>query len=162
MIWQCAKWLKFSPLLYDVHTESKFSFFAQNEREPVVLRAVGLGYYRVSLNGTAVTKDLYNQLNSDYMSRSLQKTLHFIENINKHTIYYQEFDITDYVREGENDLCFDIGCGWFKNSDRYCEGDFSFSDSLMLVFEIVAGNRVISFSNEKTRYRSSGVVHEGL
>lgn len=162
-----AKWLRLPEDVYGAYTQSRFSLPTVLPGERVSLRIVGLGYYRVYLNGYALSQELYSQPFSDYCPRDLRNTLHFTENVRHHTIYYNEYDITLLVtppggQRNDNLLFCELGCGWFKNNDRTCEGDFSFSKHLMLAFEISVGDRVVFCSDERTLWRENGIVYEGL
>lgn len=159
-----ADWISLPRDVFGAYAKRNFKVDKIAHDERIVLRIVGLGYYRAYLNGQALTTELYSQPLSDYCPRDLSKTLHFRENVSRHTIYYNEFDITDDIHLGgqENTLFCELGCGWFKNNDRNCEGDFSFSEHLMMAFEIVVGDRIVCKSDEETLWHENGVVREGL
>lgn len=163
-----AKWLRLPQDIFGAYTQSQFHIPQYMYGKPVILRIVGLGYFRAYLNGKALSQELYLQPFSDYCARDLQHTLHYTENVRQHTIYYNEFDITSLVHYSDsnhnipNSLFCELGCGWFKNNDRNCEGDFSFSKHLMLAFEIAVDDQVVFSSDNSTLWLGNGVVREGL
>lgn len=159
-----AKWLSIPADFYGAYTRSHFYIPKSAEGKRIILRVVGLGYFRPYVNGHALSEELYLTPFSDYCKRDLKDTFRFVENTHRHSIYYNEFDITDLVNDsGKDNLLFcELGCGWFKNNDRYCEGDFSFSKNLMLMFEVLVDGEVVAYSDENTLWHENGIVKEGL
>lgn len=159
-----AKWLSIPADVYGAYTRSHFHIPKSAEGKRAILRIVGLGYFRPYINGYALSEELYLTPFSDYCERDLRHTFRFVENTHRHSIYYNEFDITNLVNDyGKENLLFcELGCGWFKNNDRYCEGDFSFSKNLMLLFEVLVDGEVVAYSDENTLWHDNGIVKEGL
>lgn len=159
MVFEQAKWLQFNK---DYETVFVRHHFSLSSKKKVVLRIIGLGFFKLWVNGKSVTKNLYNQLFTTYNRRDLSKGLFPTDADMKTRIYYNEYDITSYVNCGENLLAVSLGNGWYRNSDRYCEGDFSFSNSLRLVFEIEESGTICGASDEKTLCAKTHVIKSTL
>ena len=72
-----------------------------------------------------------------------------------HYKVYDEFDITDYLKKGENKICI---LGWYfgKSGMRY------YSPSPMLIFELKIDGEVVLYSSEKTLSRKSKTYKSGF
>lgn len=101
-------------------------FNTSSKPKSAVLQVCGLGYGFYYLNGCEVTKDLFIAPVSDY---------------NK-TLWYTTYDITEQVKEGENQFVVILGNGFFNEAhksawnynDASWRGNLKFSLSLKLEF----------------------------
>lgn len=109
-----------------------------NRRGAVSARiaVTGLGFFELSLNGKKVCSDFFVPAQSDYICRRLDRLIYPISGSFRHRIYYLEYDITEYMVPGENFLEILLGNGWFRQTKRIAEGELSFGDSLMCIYEI--------------------------
>ena len=75
----------------------------------------GLGIYEVYINGKKVSDDLFLPLNTDFHERPevLYRGVPYDENM-RHRLYCPVYDVTSYVKEGTNTLCFFMGPGWYE------------------------------------------------
>lgn len=78
------------------------------------LRVLGLGMFYARINGKLITEDKYLPLATDF------ETGHdpVGEFLSGHRIYVPEYDITSFLRKGENVLTVEFGGGWYTNSER--------------------------------------------
>ena len=149
MVFEQAKWIKFAEKYDSVYARNTFSCKRTGK---ILLRIVGLGFYKVWINGRLITENLYNQPFSNYLPRDLSKVFYPVNYEMSCRIYYSEFVITDFVRKGENQLLVMVGNGWFRCSDRFCEGDFSYSKNLQLIYEIEENGKTVAWSDGSLRY----------
>ena len=159
VVFENAKWLKFDKDSDSVFVRHRFSLATKKN---VTLRIIGLGFFRFWINGKTVTNNWFNQLFTNYGKRDFDNHLFPMQDNMQYRIYYSEYDVTDAVKNGENLLTAIVGNGWFRRSDRYCEGDFSFSQNLQFVFEIVADGQVVACSNEDTLYHDTHILSSTL
>ena len=74
--------------------------FTASGSNTAFLHVNSLGYHEVYINGTRVGDDVLSPAVSQLEKRSLTVT----------------YDVTSYLQEGENELVFWLGSGWYKNS----------------------------------------------
>ena len=80
------------------------------EIKKATLRVVGLGYFNCKINGKAVSDDLYLPLNSDYEPR---KNCPVDEILSGHRLYVPEYDVTNLLQAGDNEIIIHYGGGWY-------------------------------------------------
>lgn len=79
------------------------------------LRVAGLGFFNCKINGKAVSEDLYLPLNSDYEPR---ENYPVDEILSGHRIYVPEYDITNLLKMGDNEITVHFGGGWYTYDDN--------------------------------------------
>lgn len=110
--------------------------FFVDEIENATLKVLGLGFFKCYINGTLINPDTFLPLSSDFEASNDPVD----EVISGHRIYVPEFNITPYVKNGENVIAVHYGGGWYCFENRvfglpkaiYCislkdskgEGDF--------------------------------------
>lgn len=72
----------------------------------------GLGYYELYLNGSKVGDHVLDPAQTDYEERA----------------FYSVYDITEYVRPGENAVGVILGSGWFNQDKVWKEGKYRVPD----------------------------------
>lgn len=75
-----------------------------------VLRLLGLGFFHCYINGREITQDRFLPLSTDYEPRA-DYPIH--ERVTGHRIYVPEYDVTDWLNEGDNVLVIHFGGGWY-------------------------------------------------
>lgn len=117
-------------------------FFLDDPREGVI-EITGLGYFELYLNGRRVSDDCLVPALSDYQDRDLTKAAYPIHDKVSHRVYYLRYDVTGFLRPGENRMEVLLGNGWYRQLERYGEGRLEFScDGLLARFamEVRCGN----------------------
>lgn len=109
------------------------SFFAHNVNK-ATLHITSLGFFEASVNGTKVTDEMYLPVVTDYEKRDMSRWIYPIFDDLTHRLYYYDFDVTDKVREGQNELLIQLGNGWYKQTERVAEGEMAFGDTLKTIF----------------------------
>lgn len=110
-------------------------FQVNGEVEAARLYICGLGYFEAKLNENPLDDTFYKPLVTDYSPRSHPENEHLYENSGCRTVY-DTYDVTAYLKEGENVLSVDVAGGYYCNTDKLpLEPDFSFGEP-RLVFEL--------------------------
>ena len=167
-----AKWIAagskyFSPIIVkNFHAESEFicdgdedieryfdRYFRKKKGEKLekaVINISGLGFYELFINGERVGNDFFKPAVSDYAPRSFSRYTYPLNDDTSHRVYYNTYDITEYLRNGENTLFVVLGRGYYAQQERLAEGDVSFSDSFRCIFEITLpdGEKIYSDGSE--------------
>ena len=107
-----------------------------NEFDSANIKITGLGFYELFINGKRITNNFYKPCVSDYIERDFSKFSYPLKDKTSHTIYYNSFNISKYLKKGENIIFVLLGNGYFKQKMRLPEGDTSFGDSLISIFDI--------------------------
>jgi alpha-L-rhamnosidase len=102
--------------------------------ESAKIRVCGLGYGYYWLNGDPLSEDLYTAPVSDY----------------RKTLWYNAYDVTDRLREGENVLAVICGNGWYN---EYFRTSWNFDtapwrDSPKFILELIVNGKRILCSDE--------------
>ncbi len=108
-----AKWIG-----AENRTEKTFSvirgYFEAKKSDKVTLDILGLGFFRCYINGECINPDTFLPLSSDF-----EATCDPVDEIiSAHRIYVPEFDITPFVKEGENSIEVHFGGGWYTFDNR--------------------------------------------
>lgn len=97
----------------------------------------GLGYFTLFINGKAVTRDLFTPAQTDYANtRDLRKFTYPINDTLTHRVLYTHYDITRFLKIGENTVEVIVGNGWWRQTERVAEGNCSYSEELLLIYDI--------------------------
>ncbi|MBQ3225186.1 MAG: family 78 glycoside hydrolase catalytic domain, partial [Oscillospiraceae bacterium] len=84
-------------------------YFKAENAEKVTLNVIGLGFFKCYINGKCINKDTFLPLSSDYEAAGEPEG----EVLSGHRIYVPQFDITPYVKEGDNIIALVYGGGWY-------------------------------------------------
>lgn len=107
-----------------------------NALEEAVIEITGLGYFRLFVNGIPVSEDLMTPAPSQYESRDLTKFIYPIHDTLTNRIYYLRYDVTEFLKDGENELEILLGDGWYRQKERVAEGATSFGDVLKALYSL--------------------------
>ena len=103
-----------------------FGSFACAKNERASIEICGLGFFELYLNGARVGEDYFVPAFSNYAPRRRDDWVFPIEDDMDCRAYVMRYDLTDFVREGQNELCVMLGDGWMRQEKRLVEGNFSF------------------------------------
>ena len=80
----------------------------------VTLNILGMGFFKCYINGVCINPDTFLPLSSDY-----EPTCDPVgEVLSGHRVYVPCFDVTPYVREGDNLIAIHYGGGWYTHHRR--------------------------------------------
>ena len=82
-------------------------FFVTGAKK-ATLRVLGLGFFHCYINGKRVSEDLFLPLNTEFEPREIKG-----QTFSGYRIYVPEYDVTDYLQEGENVIAIHFGGGWY-------------------------------------------------
>ena len=88
--------------------------FEINELKKASLRILGLGFFKCYINGVCINPDTFLPLSSDYEAKNEPCD----EILSAHRIYVPFFDITPFVKNGENAIDIHFGGGWYTHHCR--------------------------------------------
>ena len=90
--------------------------FSSGEKAKITIGC--LGSFRLYINGRKVSDDLFQPLNTDFEKRYNMEYGGFPFNEEfRHRLYCPEYDITEYLFEGENEILFMLGSGFYEEYD---------------------------------------------
>ncbi len=121
-----------------------------------VLYVSGLGYFRAYLNGRLLSDSYFMPPVSDYFRRSFDKIVYPCRDRFTHRTYYCRFDISPYLRLGENLLEIQCGGGFFVQTERIGEGEMSYSDRTQCIYTLDLGGELIC-SDGSEAWRESNI-----
>ncbi len=127
------KWITCSP---SVETPLFRKRFNADSLASASLDISGLGYFSVLINGKAITDDLFTPALSNYSPRDGASFLYPIHDTMSCRVYYMRYDITPFVRAGENTIDVIVGNGWYRQKERLVECKALFGESLIAAFDI--------------------------
>ena len=128
------------------------SFTVENVKK-AVLRVVGLGFFECFLNGVRVSEDRFLPLNTDYEARVDYPA---DETLTGHRILVPEYDVTPYLRTGENRIAVHFGGGWYDRPGN--EARFGTAKAIWRVFGEDAGGAFGFGSSEADRISGSFIT----
>lgn len=85
--------------------------FTANRGESAKIKLIGFATFELFVNGRRVGDDLFLPLNSAYESTGKP-----VGEEMRYRTYVTEYDISDYLCDGENVLCVTLGYGWYTGA----------------------------------------------
>lgn len=108
-----AKWIGAKDRTADTFSVVRGKFIAEKGKK-ATFYALGLGFFQAYINGVCVNLDTFLPLSSEYEKSAEPKG----ESFSGRRVYVPEFDITDYVHDGENTVAIVYGGGWYTHWER--------------------------------------------
>ena len=134
MAFETAKWIASKePVSVPVF---KRSFELNKLPKAAKINVTGLGYFEAYVNGIPLTDERLIPAASDYLRRDFSDATYPVRDCFTHRIYYHTFDITDFLKHGENELKIICGGGWFVQNERIAEGRMGYSDRPRCIYEV--------------------------
>ena len=113
----------------------------------------GLGFFELFVNGKKVGDDICVPSWTNYCYRDLSKKLLYPCNDTlNYRVNYLEYDISDYLTKGTNEIVVQLANGWFRQNKRNVEGDLVYGDNLLTMFELDVTNK----DGSKSLYYTDG------
>ncbi|MBQ9415653.1 MAG: family 78 glycoside hydrolase catalytic domain [Clostridia bacterium] len=159
-----AKWICCGPEPELPIVEKEF-FCEGGKIKKAKIEITGLGFFQCYLNGHLITEDMMIPCYSDYMDRDFSRAVFPVRDHAHHRVYYLEYDLLPYIREGRNLLEVMLGDGWFRQKERIAEGVLMYGDRLMTLFsvEVQSENGDMEVHSDGTeRYRRSFITYSQL
>ncbi|WP_081979795.1 family 78 glycoside hydrolase catalytic domain [Dickeya chrysanthemi] len=96
------------------------------------INIVGLGYYKLYINGEEVGD---SELNTDWT------------NYNE-TVYYDTYDVNRYLKKGDNEILIELGNGWFNPAPLTLFGKYNLRNVLSIGEPQAIADLVIKYAKE--------------
>lgn len=125
-----------------------------------------LGFFEIYINNKKVSEDVLTPVCSQY-EKVLGKNLLYPLNdkLSGSRVYYNHYNITQYLVNGKNKLEFYLGNGWYNQKLRLIEGDFSHGVP-RLCFEITVeaedGGKKIFVSDDTWNWQPSYIKFNNI
>lgn len=108
-----AKWVGISD-----RTANSFSVlrghFTVDKGQKATLNILGLGFFKCYINGQCINPDTFLPLSSDFENTCDPVN----EVLSGHRIYVPQFDISPFVKTGDNTIAIHYGGGWYTHKNR--------------------------------------------
>ena len=124
------------------------------------LRITALGFFEVKLNDQEITQYRFLPVVSDYEPRDFSRFLYPLQDKTTNRLYYYEFDVTQFLKEGNNVLSIQLANGWYRQRDRVAEGNVSYGDNLKTVYkmEITTDTGVVTIYSDGTEVWTESAI----
>ena len=131
--------------------------FCAKENEKAIITICGLGAFKLYINGKKVSEDLLAPNASNYCYRDLSGFLYPLFDELSFRTYCMQYDVTEFMNEGENTLAVMLGNSYYNQNRRTVEGDVFYGHpKLCYLLEKESGN-VIS---DKSTLVNKGFITE--
>lgn len=104
----------------------KKKFSVGKKIDKATLFITGLGYYVSYLNGVRTDSYYLKPLVSEYDERPLDGILCYAPRASGKRIYYNVFDVSGCIGQGDNELIVALGNGWYCHHEKEVEGNYSY------------------------------------
>ena len=108
-----AKWVGASERTHNTFSVLR-GHFNVNSANKVSLNVLGLGFFKCYINGICINPDTFLPLSSDYENTCDPRD----EVLAGHRIYVPTFDITHFIKQGDNTIDIHFGGGWYTFKNR--------------------------------------------
>ncbi len=125
----------------------------------------GLGYYELFINGKKVGDHVLSPNQTNYSHRRVEKWTESRIGHMSTRVLYEIYDVTQFIREGENAIGVWLGGGWFIQNDRLYEPWLLYDTprfSTQIELEFTDGSRQIIISDDSWKTHPSPILHNGL
>ncbi len=130
-------WITTTP---EIETPLFVRTFSAGRGMPASVRICGLGYFTLLVNGQRVSTELFTPAQTNYASRDLTDFAYHFEDHMATRAYYLTYDLTPFLKDGENRMEVILGNGWFRQKERVCEGYTVYFPSLVLTYTLQVGS----------------------
>ena len=129
------------------------------------LHITGLGYFYAEINGNAVSDHYFQPVVSEYGPRDLSVFQYPLFDKLCYRIYYCTYDVTSFVKGGENSLSIQLGNGWYRQPERVSEGPMTYGDQLKAIYclELTYPDRVVRICSDGSEtWVESNILYNNL
>ena len=125
-----------------------------------------LGFFEMYINDKKVSEDVLTPVCSQYEKELGKKLLYPLnDKLSGSRVYYNHYNITQYLVNGKNKFEFYLGNGWYNQYVRTIEGDFSHG-APRLCFEITVeaedGGKEIFVSDDTWNWQPSYIKFNNI
>lgn len=135
--------------------------FINDKAQSAEITICGLGYFVLYINGQRVSDNEFAPAYTDYHNRPDMVLSYPLNDVWSHRINVMKYDITKYLREGENVLGVMVGGGFYHQLLRKGEGNVSYGKiKLCYKIDFEDGKHILSDAN--TLYKRGFFVNSNL
>ncbi len=124
--------------------------FTARAGDTAMLNVLGLGFFKCYINGILINPDTFLPLSSDFEASADPNA----EVLSGHRVYVPRFDVSPYLRDGDNVIALHFGGGWYAFRLR----TFGLPKAIYRITVEGGGETVHYFSGESCKVRSSFVT----
>ncbi|MBQ8782961.1 MAG: family 78 glycoside hydrolase catalytic domain [Clostridia bacterium] len=138
------------------------TFNIDNADLPTEINICGLGYFILYINGQRVSDDEFVPAYSDYIPRNREnmKLAYPLSDVMDNRIYCLNYDISPFIKNGENVIGVMLGGGYFHQFDRRAEGLMDYGN-IRLCYKIKNGKNEF-LSDESVKYQQGFIKYSSL
>lgn len=134
--------------------------FACSDPSEGRIAITALGFFILYINGKRVGEDYFLPANSLFHKREGALTFPITDRFT-YRAYYTVYDLSPYLKKGENLMEIALASGWYRQTTRLLEGQMSFGDDLGARYAIeLLGETLLSDGSEA--FRNSPLVYDQL
>ncbi|MCD6596875.1 MAG: family 78 glycoside hydrolase catalytic domain, partial [Bacteroidales bacterium] len=125
----------------------------------------GLGYYELYINGEKVGDHVLSPNHTNYDHRNPGSFEEKRVNNMSTRILYETYNITPYLREGENTLAVCLGNGWYFQNNRDEDLGYNYGTPRFISrfeVELADGSEKMIFSDESWKTSMGPILHNGV
>lgn len=145
-----AKWVGNANATTSTFSVLRGKFSIENVKK-VSLNVLGLGFFKCFINGICINPDTFLPLSSDYENSGEPKD----EVLSGHRIYVPQFDITSFIKSGENVIAVFYGGGWYTHKERV----FGLPKAIYCI-EAETDDGILTFCSDENCRIGNGFVEE--
>jgi alpha-L-rhamnosidase len=125
----------------------------------------GLGFYDLYINGVKIGNQVMAPAITNFDVRSLNNINFPYDDQSTQRVFYNTFDITEQLKDGQNTIGMVLGNGWYNQRDRTGEGDMWYdTPRLIAQIEVVGqdGKTKIISSDSSWKSSTGPLLHDGI
>lgn len=125
----------------------------------------GLGFYEMYINGQKIGDQVLAPAVTNYDRRAIKNILYQYDDQSTQRVFYNTFDVTGALREGQNTVGALLGNGWYNQRDRTVEGCLWYDTPrllLQLEIEYADGTTDRVGTDESWKCRTGPLLHDAI
>ena len=132
---------------YDGSIQHFKKVFTCEEFEKTYLVISGLGYYDFSINNRKIDETYFKPVVTNYDVRKHPEYEKLLTG-GRQTVTFETYDVTSFIKMGENVLDVMVAGGFYHNKDQACVVDVSFAEpKLYFELQFLSGKKICSDEN---------------
>ncbi|HAX97001.1 MAG TPA: hypothetical protein DCY35_10850 [Prolixibacteraceae bacterium] len=125
----------------------------------------GLGYHEITINGEKITDEVLIPNQTDYDAREYRDMLYPYVDRTEKRVVYNTFDVTRFLRTGENVLGIQLGNGFYNQRERVIEGTMWYDTPRVILQSWITfndGTEMEVFTDESWKTAAGPIVFNNI